>query len=103
MHGLLQQLQALTSPDVKLSLRDIEPKISELYAQIRESDDVIATIVETMKNTSQNPIANYYTLLFVFLYVGAYLFQWVESPWASLSSHMNMDLDSCSFLGKFKC
>lgn len=75
MHGLLQQLQMLTSPEVKTSLKEIEPKITELSNKINESDESIAMIVHTLKSTSQNPIANYYWLLFVGIYAGAYFLQ----------------------------
>ncbi len=75
MQGLLQQLQTLTSTEGKISLKEVEPKMSELSEKIYESDNAIAHIVTTLKKANQNPIASYYWLLFVFIYAGAYLLQ----------------------------
>ena len=74
MQGLLQQLQVLTT-EGSLKMADIDPKVSELTALMHESDDSITSIVTTLKNTNQNPVANYYWLLFIAIYAGAYLLQ----------------------------
>lgn len=58
-----------------MSYTEVEPKITELSNKIHETDNFIASIVSTLKNAKQNPIANYYWVLFVLIYVGAYMFQ----------------------------
>ena len=75
MQGLLQQLQTLVSIGESSNERDIEPKITELTVLMNNSDDSVASIVTALKNSNVNPIANYYWLLFVFMYAGVYLFQ----------------------------
>ena len=75
MHGLLQQLQVLTSPERKIPYKEIKDKITELSNKIHETNNLIAKTVSTLKSAAQNPIASYYWVLFVLIYIGAYMFQ----------------------------
>ena len=68
-------MQVLTSPERKMSYKEVEPKISELSSKIHETDKFIANMVSTLKSANQNPIASYYWILFVLIYIGAYMFQ----------------------------
>ena len=74
MQGLLQQLQSAIL-EKKDNLSVVESKFLELSKEMQESTSVMANIVDTLKSANVNPIANYYWLLFVFIYAGAYFFQ----------------------------
>ena len=75
MQGLLEQLQVLMSPERNAPYKEIESKITELSDEIHKSNSFITKIVSTLKSANQNPIANYYWVLFVLIYVSAYFFQ----------------------------
>jgi len=72
----LQHLHAMTTAAHQAAdLKGIEGKLMELVAEIQSTNSSMDAHLATLKSINSNPIANYYWLLFVALYVvAAYAF-----------------------------
>jgi hypothetical protein len=77
--GMLDQLQdAIRTFDSSSSQNDLatlSKKISQVQSFIKDSSYRADTVLDTLKNSNSNPAAQYYWLIFVFMYVGIYFFQ----------------------------
>jgi hypothetical protein len=85
--GLLHQLQALTNDpsgylqgngageNYRQNLEALSGKLAELRSEMECSDESMTQTIEKLRSASTNPGAQYYWLVFVFMYAGIYLFQ----------------------------
>jgi hypothetical protein len=76
----LQQLQDLVEikdfkKPSKNSVEEIKRKIIEVREQMDQTNENTSLKIEELKNSSSNPGANYYWIIFVLMYGGIYLFQ----------------------------
>lgn len=95
MNDMVQQLQSLLEIERDMSgassssavttstailsdaskLEEVQGKLSELRDQMDQSNETTSMYIETLKNCSNNPGANYYWLIFVVMYGGMYFMQ----------------------------
>jgi len=75
MHGLLQQLLVIASDDTSPKEDNLAVKMQEVHGVMQLSDDFTSNIVAKLRDANTNPLSNYYWLIFVFIYAGAYFWQ----------------------------
>lgn len=56
-------------------LSNIKSKIVELRDQMDQSNEMTMQRIDKLRNSSSNPGANYYWIIFVVMYGGIYFFQ----------------------------
>jgi nicotinic acid mononucleotide adenylyltransferase len=61
--------------DRRRNLEAFSSKLTDLRTEMENSDESISQTIETLRRASSNPGAQYYWLVFVFMYAGVYLFQ----------------------------
>ena len=77
MQQLQTSLRLKAEGDVardEAALTELQDKMSEMREMMNSVDDRATTALDLLKNSTANPAANYYWLLFVLMYAGVYLF-----------------------------
>lgn len=76
---LLSQLQATVknyeSSSSPQDLSELSKCISRVQSNVEQSSARAGSVLDSLKNSNSNPLAQYYWLIFVFMYVGIYFFQ----------------------------